>query len=116
MKMQHLLRVCGAALVLSAMIAGSAHAAEQAQPGIIGSLAPLIIIMLIFYFLLIRPQQKRLKEHKKLVEELKKGDKVITGGGIVGTVAEVKDDLLRVEIAEGVKVKVKRDSITGLAN
>jgi len=116
MKTHHLLRACGAILASSTMIAGNAHAAEAAQPSMLASLAPLVIIMLIFYFLLIRPQQKRLKEHKKLVDELKKGDKVVTGGGLIGTIAEVKDDVLRVEIADGVRVKVKRDTITGQAS
>jgi preprotein translocase subunit YajC len=116
MKMQHLLRACGAILASSVLLAGNAHAAEAAQPSMLASLAPLVIIMLIFYFLLIRPQQKRLKDHKKLVGELKKGDKVVTGGGLIGTVADVKDDVLRVEIADGVRVKVKRDTITGLAS
>jgi len=67
----------------------------------------------IFYFLLIRPQQKKLKEHKAMVEATKKGDKVITGGGILGKVTDVKDDIVTVEIADGVRIKVKRDTIIG---
>jgi len=72
--------------------------------------------MVIFYFLLIRPQQKRVKEHRNVIESLKKGDKVITGGGFYGTVTDVKEDFMKVEIAEGVKVKVKRDTIVGLSD
>lgn len=69
----------------------------------------------IFYFLLIRPQSKRIKEHKAMVEALKKGSRVITGGGIVGVVAKVEaDGMLQVEIAPSVKVRVTRDSITSV--
>ncbi|MFQ5582195.1 MAG: preprotein translocase subunit YajC [Mariprofundaceae bacterium] len=90
------------------------HAAEPAAAdGGMASLVPLILIMVIFYFLLIRPQQKRVKEHKSMVEALKKGDKVITGGGIIGTVADAKDDILKVDIAEGVRIRVKRDTVSG---
>jgi len=80
------------------------------------SLIPLVLIMVIFYFLLIRPQQKKLKEHRRLVDELKKGDSILTGGGLYGRVINVKDDVLQIEIAEGVRVKVKRDTIAGLTD
>jgi len=80
------------------------------------SLIPLILIMVIFSFLLIRPQQKKLKEHRNLVNELKKGDTILTGGGLYGKVIDVKDDVLKIEIADGVRVKVKRDTIAGLAD
>ena len=80
------------------------------------SLIPLVLIMVIFYFLLIRPQQKKLKEHRNLVDELKKGDNILTGGGLYGRVINVKDDVLQVEIAEGIRVKVKRDTIAGIAD
>ena len=80
------------------------------------SLIPLVLIMVIFYFLLIRPQQKKLKEHRNLVDEIKKGDNILTGGGLYGRVINVKDDVLQVEIAEGVRVKVKRDTIAGIAD
>ncbi len=80
------------------------------------SLIPLVLIMVIFYFLLIRPQQKKAKEHSNLISELKKGDTVITGGGFYAKVIDVKDDTLRVEIAEGVRIKVKRDTIIGLSD
>jgi len=80
------------------------------------SLVPLVVIMVIFYFLLIRPQQKKLKEHRSLVEQLKKGDKIITGGGLYAKVTDVKDDTLKVEIADGVRIQIKRDTIVGLAD
>ena len=76
------------------------------------SFVPLILIFVIMYFLLIRPQQKRAKEHKAMVEALRRGDQVVTQGGIVGKVAKVHEDgMLDVEIAEGVKVKVLRNTI-----
>jgi preprotein translocase subunit YajC len=73
---------------------------------------PLILIFVIMYFLLIRPQQKKLKEHKAMVEALRRGDQVVTQGGLIGKVAKVKDDNeIEVELAEGVKVRVVRSTI-----
>jgi preprotein translocase subunit YajC len=109
------IRTFGAAAALLLATSSTAYAAEPSAAGGIVQLAPLLLIMVIFYFLLIRPQQKRLKEHKALVEGMKKGDKVVTAGGIIGTVAEVSDDEIKVEIAEGTKVRIKRDTIVGLA-
>jgi preprotein translocase subunit YajC len=84
----------------------------------IGQFIPLILIFVIFYFFLIRPQQKKVKEHKTMVEGLKRGDKVITSGGIIGTVERIIDnDKVEVEIAESVKVEiVKATGIQGLLN
>ncbi len=75
----------------------------------IAQFIPLILIFIIFYFFLIRPQQKRAKEHKKMVEELKRGDKIITRGGIIGTVERIIDnEKLEVEISNSVKVEILR--------
>ena len=84
----------------------------------IGQFIPLILISVIFYFFLIRPQQKKVKEHKAMVEGLKRGDKVITSGGITGTVERLIDnDKIEVEIAENVKVEiVKATGVQGLLN
>ena len=84
----------------------------------IGQFIPLILIFVIFYFFLIRPQQKKVKDHKAMVEALKRGDKVITSGGITGTVERIIDnDKVEVEIAENVKVEiVKATGIQGLLN
>ncbi|OIO56837.1 MAG: preprotein translocase subunit YajC [Alphaproteobacteria bacterium CG_4_10_14_0_2_um_filter_63_37] len=71
----------------------------------------MVLIFVIFYFLLIRPQQKRVKEHRAMVEAIKPGDKVMTGGGIIGTVRGVDDNNMKVEIAEGIVVKVRRDTV-----
>ena len=73
----------------------------------IGQFIPLILIFVIFYFFLIRPQQKKVKEHKLMVENLKRGDKVITVGGIVGTIDRIVDgEKVEVEIADNVKVEI----------
>ena len=79
----------------------------------IGSLLPLILIFAIMYFLLIRPQQKKLKEHQAMVEAVRRGDQVITQGGIIGKISKVKDGEgeVEVEIADGVKVRVMRATI-----
>ena len=84
----------------------------------IGQFIPLILIFVIFYFFLIRPQQKKVKEHKAMVEGLKRGDKVVTSGGITGRVERLIDnDKVEVEIAENVKVEiVKATGIQGLLN
>ena len=75
----------------------------------IGQFIPLILIFVIFYFFLIRPQQKKVKEHKAMVEGLKKGDKVVTSGGITGTISRIIDnDKVEVEIADNVTVEVVR--------
>ena len=78
----------------------------------IGQFLPLILIFAIMYFLLIRPQQKKVKEHQGMVEALRRGDQVVTQGGLIGKVDKVKDDNeLVVELAEGVKVRVVKSTI-----
>ena len=80
------------------------------DPGI-AQFIPLILIFVIFYFFLIRPQQKKVKEHKKMVEELKRGDKIITSGGIIGIVDRIIDnEKIEVLISENVKVEVLRSN------
>lgn len=87
--------------------------AAGGEPSFLVSLLPLILIFVVFWFLLIRPQQKRMRDHRAMIAALKKGDKVLTAGGIYGTVARVLDDsTLEVEIATGVKVRVSRATIS----
>jgi preprotein translocase subunit YajC len=79
------------------------------------SLMPLVLIFVVFYFLLIRPQQKKMKAHRELIGALKRGDKVLTAGGIIGTVVKVEDDnILLVEIAKDIRVRVARSTISEL--
>lgn len=87
---------------------------SEANPLI--SFAPLILMFVIFYFLLIRPQQKRQGELKKLVDNLKKGDRVVTAGGVIGTVVGVQNDyvVLKVGEGEGAKMEVLKSAVTGL--
>jgi len=73
---------------------------------------PLVIMFGILYFLLIRPQQKRQKEHKQMLESVKKGDRVVTSGGIHGSVVNVKDDVLTVKIANNVTIDINRSSVS----
>ena len=84
----------------------------------IAQFIPLILIFVIFYFFLIRPQQKKVKEHKIMVENLKRGDKVITSGGIIGTVERVmENDKAEIQISDDVKVEiVKSTGVQGLLN
>lgn len=83
----------------------------------IAQFVPLILIFAIMYFLLIRPQQKKLKEHQKMVEGLRRGDQVITQGGLIGKVTKVKDENeIEVELAEGVKVRVVQSTIASVIN
>jgi preprotein translocase subunit YajC len=91
-----------------------AQAAGAPQPNVFMQLLPLILIFVVFYFLLIRPQAKRAKEHKAMVAALGVGDEVVTSGGILGKVAEVSDQFVTVEIAEGVRIKVQRHTVGGL--
>ena len=82
-----------------------------------GQLVPLILIFAIMYFLLIRPQQKKAKEHRAMVKALRRGDQVVTQGGVIGKVAKLKDENeLEVEIADGVKVRVVQSTIVQVLN
>ena len=96
---------------------GIAHAAAPAAGAGAGggfmSFIPLILIFVVFYFLLIRPQQKQAKQHQAYLNDLKKGNKVITKGGIYGEITNLTDSVLTLEIADNVKIKVTRDAIAG---
>ena len=82
--------------------------------GGLGAFLPLIIIFAIFYFLLIRPQQKKSKQHKQLLADLKKGDKIVSSGGLHGSITGLADDVVTVEISPKVRVKITRSSIAGV--
>ncbi|MGF6231879.1 preprotein translocase subunit YajC [Inquilinus ginsengisoli] len=99
-------------MLISEAYAQTADAGAAGGAGMLMQFAPLILIFVVFYFLLIRPQQKRAKEHRDMLGNLRRGDRVVTGGGIVGTVQKVADDELTVEIAENVRVKVIRSTVT----
>lgn len=88
--------------------------AAAGQGGGFSAFIPLILMFAIFYFLLIRPQQKKAKEHREMLSQLKKGDRVITSGGIYGTITSTDDTSVTLEIAEKVRVKVVRGNIAAL--
>ncbi|MGD2031897.1 MAG: preprotein translocase subunit YajC [Gammaproteobacteria bacterium] len=89
-----------------------AQAAPAQQPDPFTSFIPLILIFVVFYFLLIRPQSKRAKEHRKMVAELKAGDEVVTSGGVLGRITEAGEQFLKVEVADGVELKVQRTTVS----
>jgi preprotein translocase subunit YajC len=89
-----------------------AQAAGGGGESALVSLLPLVLIFVVFYFLLIRPQQKKMKQHRAMVDALRRGDKVVTGGGLIGTVTKVLSDTeVQLELAENVRVRVMRHSI-----
>jgi preprotein translocase subunit YajC len=91
----------------------TAKAAEA--PGLLVTMAPLVLVFIVFYAVVIRPQNKRLMEHRKTINELKKGDKIVTGGGVIGTVKQLQgEDELVVEIANGVDITVLRPTILSI--
>ena len=92
-------------------------AGASSTSALAGSFIPLVLMIAIMYFLLIRPQQKKLKDHRAMVEALRRGDQVITQGGILGKVTKVLDDgIVEVEIAEGVKIRVVKSTISQVIN
>ena len=96
--------------------AQSAEGASTMGPG--GAIAnffiPMVLIFAVFYFLLLRPQQVRQKKQKELLEALKKGDKVVTSSGILGTVANLSKTTVTLQVADNVKIKILRDSVTNI--
>ena len=90
--------------------------AAGGQSGGFGAFVPLILMFAIFYFLLIRPQQKKAKQHRELLSALKKGDRVVSSGGLHGVITGLSDDIVTMEIAPKVRVKVSRASISGVAS
>jgi preprotein translocase subunit YajC len=95
---------------------GTSGGAGSSGAGGFAGLIPLVLMFVIFYFLLIRPQQKKSKQHKELLSNLKKGDSVITSGGIYGRIAEINDTVITLEVADKVRIKVARGFVSGLAN
>ena len=87
-------------------------AAPAGGPGFLLQVAPLLLIFVVFYFLLIRPQQKRMKEHRALIDAVKKGDMVVTGGGLIGKVTKVDENEVEIEIAANVRVRVVKATLS----
>ena len=103
--------------MISTAYAMAANGASAGQASGFTALLPMIIIFAIFYFLLIRPQQKKAKEHRSMIDSLKQGDRVITSGGIFGKVTNVNDpETVTLEIADRVRVKCIRSNVSVLIN
>lgn len=98
-------------LLSSVVLAQSAESGPGAKPGLFEQLMPFIFIFVIFYFLLIRPQQRRNREHQGFLEKLKKGDNVLTSGGILGTIEGLTEKFVTLEISEGVRVRILKSQI-----
>ena len=98
------------------MLISPAYAQTGAEPNLLTAFLPIILIFVVFYFLLIRPQNKRMKEHRAMLEAVRRGDKVVTNGGLVGLVTKVYDqeNQLQLEIADGVRVRVQRDMLSNV--
>ncbi|HVN64792.1 MAG TPA: preprotein translocase subunit YajC [Candidatus Binataceae bacterium] len=90
-------------------------AAQSSQQMIFGTVVPLALLFGVFYFMLIRPQTKKAQDHDKMVAALKRGDEVVLTGGIVGRIAELGDQLLTVEVAPNVRIRVERQQVTALS-
>ena len=90
---------------------GGAPAEGAPAPNPIVQFIPLILIFVVFYFLMIRPQQKQAKERKAMLDNVKRGDEIVTSGGIIGRVTDVADDTLMLEIAKDVRVKIQRGAV-----
>jgi len=101
-------------MLISTAYAMGAPGGQAGQGGGLAGFLPIIILFAIFYFLLIRPQQKKAKEHKQMIDNLKKGNRVVTSGGIFGTIVSIDDTTIGLEIAEKVKIKVSRGNVGGL--
>lgn len=86
----------------------------QPAPSPLLSFMPLILIFGIFYFLLIRPQQKKQKDHQKMINELKKNDEIITTGGVHGTIVNVKENTFMIRVDENVRLEISKSAVTGL--
>ena len=93
---------------------GAGAGAGAPGGGMMGALLPLVLMFLVFYLLLIRPQQKRTKQHKDFLNSLKKGDEVVTSGGIHGRVTGITENVVTLEVADKVRIKVQRGNISGL--
>ena len=91
-----------------------ANTPSQDPFGGMGGLIPMILIVVVFWFFLIRPQQKRQKQHQQMISDLGKGDKIVTTGGLFGTITKIGDDRMTVEISDKVRVQIERSQVSRL--
>ncbi|MCP4022768.1 MAG: preprotein translocase subunit YajC [Desulfobacteraceae bacterium] len=100
--------------MISEAFAMGASGAQGGQASGLTSFLPIIILFAIFYFLLIRPQQKKAKDHREMISNLKKGNRIVTSGGIYGTIQSIDDTTVGLEIAEKVKIKISRGNVAAV--
>lgn len=93
----------------------AANGAGGAESPLWTMVVPMVLMVAVFYFLLIRPQQRKAKEHKAMLDSLKRGDRVLTAGGLIGEIVAINDQVLTLEIADKVRVEVSKPYITGYA-
>ena len=96
------------------LLISPAFAQAQPAPNPIMGFLPLILLVVVFYFLLIRPQMKRTKEHRNMISALSAGDEIVTSGGVAGQVRQVGENFLSVEIADGVEVKIQKQTVASV--
>lgn len=99
-------------LISAAFAQDGGAASGGAFGGGLGAVLPFVLVFIVFYFLLIRPQQKRLKQHREMIGSIRRGDVVVTAGGLIGKVAKVDDNELQVDLADGLRVRVVRATIS----
>ena len=102
--------------MLTLIQTAQASQAAAAQPNPVSGFLPIILIFAIFYFLIIRPQQKRIKQHQAKINSIKKGDTVVTSGGIYGKVIKVSEDILEVEVSKGVILQAVKSTISDVSD
>ncbi|NIP39723.1 MAG: preprotein translocase subunit YajC [Candidatus Dadabacteria bacterium] len=103
-------------LFLIGCIPQSGGGAGGGSGSMIGGIIPFVLIFVLFYFLILRPQQKQTRERENMIKNLKRGDDVLTNGGIYGKITNINEDILSVEIAKGINIKMTRNGIASLAN
>lgn len=95
--------------------AATANAGQSSTQSTIMSFLPMVIIFILFWFLLIRPQQKKSKLHNQMINQLQKGDEIVTNGGILGKISKVEDQIIHLEIADNVIIRVRKNTVAGTA-
>ena len=101
-------------MFITPAFAQTATAGPSGGSDFIVQVLPLLLIFVVFYFLILRPQNKKMKDHKAKIEAVKKGDSVITGGGLVGKVVKVEEAFVEIELAQGVKVRAVKSTLTDI--
>ncbi len=100
--------------LISNAMAAATTASGSSQPDNTFSLVMIVAIFVLFYFMLIRPQNKRAKDHRQLIDGLKKGDEVVTSGGLIGRVVNLDEQLIKISLAEGVEVNLQRSAVSSV--